>query len=59
MTELVRVNVKFQVTIPVTVRLAARIRPGDYLEISAVPEGVLLRPAHGDGGDAALATNDS
>lgn len=44
MAELVRVKDKFQVTIPLQVRAAAAIRTGDYLEISAVPEGILLRP---------------
>ena len=44
MAELVRVKDKFQVTIPVAVREAAAIRAGDYLEVSVVPEGVLLRP---------------
>jgi AbrB family looped-hinge helix DNA binding protein len=42
--ELVRVKDKFQVTIPVEVRTAVAIREGDYLEVSAVPDGVLFRP---------------
>ena len=44
MAELVRVKDKFQVTIPLEVRSAAAIRTGDYLEVSAVAEGILLRP---------------
>ncbi len=44
MTELVRVKDKFQVTLPLGVRSAAAIRTGDYLEVSAVAEGILLRP---------------
>lgn len=44
MSELVRVKERFQVTIPVNVRSAASIQTGDYLEVSAVAEGILLRP---------------
>lgn len=44
MADLVRVKDKFQVTIPLGVRSAASIRTGDYLEVSAVAEGILLRP---------------
>lgn len=44
MAELVRVKDKFQVTIPVQVREAAAIQAGDYLEVTAVPDGILLRP---------------
>ena len=44
MAELVRVKDKFQVTIPAEVRAVVAIRTGDYLEVSAVPEGILLRP---------------
>lgn len=44
MTALVRVKDKFQVTLPAKLRTAAAIREGDYLEISIVPEGILLRP---------------
>ena len=43
MTDLVRVEDKFQVTIPIGVRSATAIREGDYLEVSAVAEGILLR----------------
>ena len=46
MVELVRVKEKFQVTIPVQVRAIVAIRTGDYLEVTAVPEGILLRPQH-------------
>ncbi len=34
----------FQVTLPARVRAMASIREGDYLEVAAVPEGILLRP---------------
>jgi AbrB family looped-hinge helix DNA binding protein len=44
MADLVRVKGKFQVTLPARVRSAAAIREGDYLEVFAVPEGILLRP---------------
>jgi AbrB family looped-hinge helix DNA binding protein len=44
MADLVRVKDKFQVTIPLEVRSATKIRTGDYLEVSAVAEGILLRP---------------
>ncbi len=44
MAELVGVKDNFQVTIPLHVRSAASIRAGDYLEVSAVAEGILLRP---------------
>ena len=44
MSELVRVKDKFQVTIPRDIRMAAAIEAGDYLEISAVAEGILMRP---------------
>lgn len=44
MSELVRVKDKFQVTIPLQIRSLVAIQTGDYLEVSAVPEGILLRP---------------
>ena len=44
MVDLVRVKGKFQVTIPAQVRESIAIREGDYLEVSAVPEGILLKP---------------
>lgn len=40
MAELVGVKDNFQVTIPLHVRSAASIRAGDYLEVSAVAEGI-------------------
>lgn len=46
MTILVRVKDKFQVTLPLRVREATAIRTGDYLEVSVVPEGILLRSRH-------------
>ncbi|WP_213957666.1 MULTISPECIES: AbrB/MazE/SpoVT family DNA-binding domain-containing protein [unclassified Variovorax] len=45
MSELVRVKDKFQVTIPVTLRKAAALETGDYLEASQWGDGILLRPA--------------
>jgi AbrB family looped-hinge helix DNA binding protein len=44
MAQIVRVKDKFQVTIPVDVRLAISIQTGDYLEASIYEGGVLLRP---------------
>ena len=41
--QMIRVNADFQVTIPLKVREATSIRVGDELEISVVPEGVLLK----------------
>ena len=45
MTELVRVKEKFQVTIPASLRKAAALELGDYLEASRWGDGILLRPA--------------
>lgn len=44
MTELVRVKEKFQVTIPASLRKAAALELGDYLEASRWGDGILLRP---------------
>lgn len=41
--KLIRVNADFRLTIPVKIREASSIRVGDELEISVVPEGILLR----------------
>lgn len=46
MANLVRVKDKFQITIPVAMRQAVSVQAGDYLEISAVDGGILLRPQH-------------
>ena len=45
MTDLVRVKEKFQVTIPASLRKAASLETGDYLEASQWGDGILLRPA--------------
>lgn len=44
LSELVRVKDKFQLTIPRDIRMAAAFLAGDYLEISTVAEGILMRP---------------
>jgi AbrB family looped-hinge helix DNA binding protein len=51
MAELVRVKDKFQVTLPARIRAMASIREGDYLEVAAVPEGILLRPRRIEGAE--------
>lgn len=43
MADLVRVRDKFQVTIPARVREKVPLREGDYVEVMAVPEGILLK----------------
>lgn len=45
MAELVRVDDNFQVTLPPLARSSVSIRVGDYLEVSAVADGILLRPS--------------
>ena len=43
MPDLVRVKEKFQVTIPLTVRRRLAVNEGDYLEVIASDDGILLR----------------
>lgn len=44
MADLIRVKDKFQITIPVSLRKAVDVHMGDYLEVTAVDGGILLRP---------------
>lgn len=43
-TTLVRVRRSSQITLPLDIRVAAKLHDGDYLEASVTEEGILLRP---------------
>ena len=45
---LVRLRRAAQITLPVDIRQAARLKEGDYLEAEVTAEGILLRPVSVD-----------
>ena len=45
---LVRLRRAAQITLPVEIRQAARLKEGDYLEAEVTAEGILLRPVSVD-----------